>query len=75
MTTELTNEEKIDIIDQRIKSLNHTLYGYEVELIQTNAGANIKAEQIAYINSRISDINDQKAALEALKVPLTNNPS
>jgi len=63
MTIELTNEEKLGIIDQHIKSVNYALYGLELDLLELNATASPDAGQIANINSRISAANAKKSAL------------
>lgn len=71
MTTLLTNEEKINIVNQHIKSIDYSLYGYELELIQANAVSSTDAAQIAAINSRISEANAKKTALISEKDSLT----
>lgn len=63
MTIELTNEEKLTILDQHIKSVNYGLYGLELDLLEINATANPDAGQIANINARITASNAKKSAL------------
>ena len=60
MTTTLSNEEKINIVNQHIKSVDYTIYGYELDLIQANAVSSPDAGQIAAINSRIAEANAKK---------------
>ena len=50
MTTTLSNEEKLNIVNQHIKSVDYTIYGYELDLIQANAVSSPDAAQIAAIN-------------------------
>jgi hypothetical protein len=71
MTSTLSNEEKINIVNQHIKSIDYNLYGYELDLIQANAGSTPDAAQIAAINSRISEATAKKTALVAEKDSLT----
>ncbi len=71
MTTTLTNEEKLNIVNQHIKSVDYNIYGYELDLIQANAVSLPDAAQIAAINSRISDANAKKTALVSEKDSLT----
>jgi hypothetical protein len=71
MPTILTNEEKLSIVDQHIKSVDYSIYGYELDLIQANAVASPDAAQIAAINSRISESNAKRLALVAEKDSLT----
>jgi hypothetical protein len=71
MPTILTNEEKLSIVDQHIKSVDYSIYGYELDLIQANAVASPDTAQIAAINSRISESNAKRLALVAEKDSLT----
>lgn len=71
MTSTLSNEEKINIVNQHIKSIDYSLYGYDLELIQANAVSSPDAAQIAAINSRISEANAKKTALVSEKDSLT----
>ncbi len=71
MTTTLTNEEKLNIVNQHIKSVDYNIYGYELDLIQANAVSLPDTAQIAAINSRISDANAKKTALVSEKDSLT----
>ena len=71
MPTTLTNEEKLNIVNQHIKSVDYNIYGYELDLIQANAVSLPDVAQIAAINSRISDANAKKAALVSEKDSLT----
>lgn len=63
MTIELTNEEKLGILDQHIKAVNYGLYGSELDLIEINAGGTPDAAQLQNINSRIAASNAKKSAL------------
>jgi hypothetical protein len=67
MTNTLSNEEKINIVNQHIKSVDYSIYGYELDLIQANAVSSPDAAQVAAINSRISEANAKKAALVSEK--------
>jgi hypothetical protein len=71
MTTILTNEEKLSIVNQHIKSVEYSLYGHELDLIQANAVASPDAGQITAINARITQSNSVKAALVIEKNSLT----
>jgi hypothetical protein len=63
MTSTLSNEEKLNIVNQHIKSIDYILYGYELDLIQANAVSSPDPAQIAAINSRVSEANAKKSAL------------
>lgn len=71
MTTILTNEEKLNVVNQHIKSIEYNIYGYELDLIQANALSSPDAGQISAINARILDANAVKAALVTEKNSLT----
>jgi len=71
MTSTLSNEEKINIVNQHIKSVDYIIYGHELDLIQANAVSSPDAGQISAINSRISEANAKKTALVSEKDSLT----
>ena len=71
MTSMLTNEEKLNIVNQHIKSVDYNIYGYELDLIQANAVSLPDPAQISSINSRISEANAKKTALIEEKDSLT----
>jgi hypothetical protein len=70
MTT-LTNEDKLNIVNQHIKSVDYALYGHELELIQANAVSLPDAGQISAINARIAESNAKRTALVTEKDSLT----
>ena len=67
----LTNEEKLNVVNQHIKSIDYNLYGHSLDLIQANAVASPDAGQITAINARIAEANAVKAALVTEKNSLT----
>jgi hypothetical protein len=71
MTTILTNEEKLNVVNQHIKSVDYNLYGLELDLIQANALSSPDAGQISAINARILDSNAVRSALVTEKNSLT----
>ena len=71
MTTTLTNQEKLNIVNQHIKLLDYALYGFELDLVQANAVSVPDSEQIASIDSKISELNSKKAALVLEKNSIT----
>ena len=70
MTT-LTNEEKLNIVNQHIKSVEYSIQGHELDLIKANAVASPDAGQITAINARITESNAVKAALVLEKNSIT----
>jgi len=71
MTTSLTNEDKLNIVNQHIKSIDYNIYGLELDLIQANAVSSPDAGQISAINARITEANAKKTALVIEKDSLT----
>ncbi len=71
MSTMLSNEEKLNVVNQHIKSVDYAIYGYELELIQANAVSSPDESQISALNARMAEVNAKKAALVAEKNSLT----
>ena len=65
MTIELTNEEKLSILDQHIKSVEYAIYGAELDLIEAQAVASPETSLISGINERLSNANAKKTVLLA----------
>lgn len=65
MTLALTNEEKLSILDQHIKSVEYAIYGSELDLIEAQAVSAPDASLIANINDRIANATSKKTALLA----------
>lgn len=70
MTIELTNDEKISIIDQHIKSVEYALYGAQLDLIEAEAVSSPDASSISGINDRIANATSKKTALLAERADL-----
>jgi hypothetical protein len=71
MTIELTNDEKLNIVNQHIKSVDYSLYGSQLDLIELQATANPDAAQISTINNRITAATAKRAALVEERDSLT----
>lgn len=73
MTIELTNEEKLGILNQHLKSVDYTIYGLQLDLIEAQASETPDAVQISSINGRITSANAKREALveerDSLTVP------
>jgi ubiquinone biosynthesis protein UbiJ len=64
MATNLTKEEKAQIISSHIKSLSYTKYNLEIDIIQENARVSPSASALTNFNTQIDEVDDQIAALE-----------
>lgn len=71
MTISLTNEEKLNIVNQHIRSVEYAIYGYELDLIEANALSTVDASQVASINAKMTEANARRAALVAEQDSLT----
>lgn len=65
MVYELTNEEKISIIEQHLKNLEYNRYNLSVSMIELTSGSNSKGESIEDLQADIDSIVAQQAALNA----------
>jgi hypothetical protein len=63
MTT-LTNLERVNIINSKMKTLVYTKYNLEVDIIIENAKVTPSAPSVSALNSSISEISAQIAVLQ-----------
>jgi hypothetical protein len=68
--TVLTDEEKINIVNQHIRNVEFALYNAELDLIEANAVSSTDASVIAEINARKASIDAKLTALNAEKASL-----
>jgi|SanBayMetagenome_1026888.scaffolds.fasta_scaffold21238_4 lysophospholipase L1-like esterase len=66
----LTNADKLNIVNQHIKSLDFQIYNSEIDLLEANAESPVNTEFITTINARIAAMNTKRAALAAEAAPL-----
>lgn len=65
MTTTLTNEEKLTIVNQHLRNIDYALYGLELDLLEANAISPVDTEAVSLIEGRITSITSKRTALEA----------
>ena len=70
MTTLLTNEDKLSVINQHIKSIDFQVYNLDLDLLEANAEATPNAENISSINSRITSLTAKRTVLAAKALQL-----
>ena len=63
MTT-LTNADKVNIINSKMKNLVYTKYNLDLDIIIENAKVTPSAASVSALNSSIAEINTQIAALQ-----------
>jgi len=65
MTTQLTNEEKISIINSHLKNLEYNKFNIEMSIVEEEAKSTPDSSTLSSLNSQISEIDVQVAALNA----------
>jgi hypothetical protein len=70
MPESLTNEEKINIVNQHIRTIEFASYNADLDLIEANAISSTDASVIAEINARKASIDAKLTALNAEKTSL-----
>jgi len=70
MTSMLTNEEKIAIVDQHIRGLDYSIYGTELDKIEVESVSPIDTDLVASLSTKLASLNDKRAALVAEKTAL-----
>jgi hypothetical protein len=71
MSYELTNEEKINVIESRIKNIYRNEYSLQISKIEEQSKTSPDQSIINNLNSQIADIAKQTSALEAEITKLT----
>jgi hypothetical protein len=66
----LTNADKLNVVNQHIKSLDFQIYNTELDLIVANAESPVNSETVSGINTRLTALNSKRALLEAEAAPL-----
>jgi hypothetical protein len=70
MTT-LTNEEKLAIVNQHLKSVDYALYSLSLDLLEAQSATSPDVDQVASINSKITEATAKRTVLNAEKDSLT----
>jgi hypothetical protein len=63
--TLLTNEDKLNIVNQHIKSIDFQSYNLQLDLIEANAESPVNSESVSTITGRINGLNAKRTALES----------
>jgi hypothetical protein len=66
----LTNADKLNVVNQHIKSLDFQIYNTELDLIVANAESPVNSETVSGLNTRLTALNSKRALLEAEAAPL-----
>ena len=63
MTTQLTNEEKISIINSHLKNLEYNKFNIEMSILEESAKSTPDSSTLSSLNAQASEIDVQIAAL------------
>jgi hypothetical protein len=63
--TLLTNEDKLNLVNQHIKSIDYQAYNVELDLIEANAESPVNSDSVSALNTRINALSAKRAALES----------
>jgi hypothetical protein len=63
--TLLTNADKLNLVDQHIKSIDHQAYNLQLDLIEANAESPVNSDSVSAINTRINVLAAKRTALES----------
>lgn len=59
----LTNADKLNIVNQHIKSLDFQIYNSQLDLIEANAETPVNSETVSAINARLAALNAKRSVL------------
>ena len=65
MSTLLSNEEKLGIINQHIRNLEYNKFNIEISLVEENAKTTPETAALANLNTQLTDFNSRITALDA----------
>ena len=71
MATTLSNEDKLSLVGQHIKSIDFQIYSIELDLIEANALTQKDTDNIASLNARLEPLQAKRTALIAEQDSLT----
>ena len=63
--TLLTNADKLNLIDQHIKSIDYQAYNLELDLIEANAEPPVNSDSVSTLNTRMNALEAKRTALES----------
>jgi hypothetical protein len=63
--TLLTNEDKLNLVNQHIKSIDYQAYNLELDLIEANAESPVNSDSVSALNTRMNALEAKRTALES----------
>jgi hypothetical protein len=71
MTSLLTNEDKLSILNQHIKNVEYAIYGLELDIIEYGASIDKDNAYATKLDERLTELQAKKALLDSEKADLT----
>jgi hypothetical protein len=63
MTYELSNEEKTDIVNQHLRSLEFSIYNIELSVMEEQSKSTPEESMTEALNTNLADLNAKKTVL------------
>jgi hypothetical protein len=63
MTYELTNEQKSDIVNQHLRSLEYSIYNIQLSVMEEESRTTPEESMLQSLNASLTDLNAKKTAL------------
>lgn len=67
----LTNEDKLDIINQHLRSIDYAIYNAELDKLEAEAVENPEAGVIDTLTTRLANLNSKRSVLITEKESLS----
>ena len=71
MSDILTNDDKLSIVNQHLKSVEYSIYGLQLDILEAEAAGNSE-EAVESLNDRLAPLQSKKTALLAEKASLAS---
>ena len=63
--TLMTNEDKLNLVNQHIKGIDFQIYNIQLDLLEANSESPVNSENVSSLNGRINVLNAKRVALES----------
>ena len=63
--TLLTNADKLNIVNQHMKSIDFQMYNFQLDLIEANSESPVNSETVSNITGKINVLTAKRTALES----------
>jgi hypothetical protein len=63
--TLLTNADKLNLVNQHMKSIDFQMYNFQLDLIEANSESPVNSETVSNITGKINVLTAKRTALES----------